>query len=96
MGQRLALLPLTSTPARSPAVLRWLHRLRQVIQHIHRLVHPPPLMLSVREDFLPRRPEAHGTIADGERRRRCQTPRREIEQHFAPPLGRLPHPVLNS
>ena len=41
-----------------------LHRLRQTVQYVHRLVHPAPLLDSATVNFLQCSPKSHGTIPD--------------------------------
>jgi len=72
----------------------WLRKIGQAIQHIHRLVHPTPLLACLGAYFFQRSPEPHSTVAD------CQFGRIhstlfEFEKDFAPALGGLAHPILN-
>ena len=59
---------------RPPDVMQRLFGLRlaglgQAVEHVHRLVHPATLLAGLGIDFIQRRPETHGAIANRQLRR---------------------------
>jgi len=72
----------------------WLRQFGKAIQHVHRFVLPAPLVTGLGVNLIHGRPEAHGTVPDGQFWG-THSPALEAEKDLAPALGGLAHPVFN-
>jgi len=67
-----------------------LHRQRDLVQHVRRLMHPTPLVPCSWKYLVDRLPEAERTVADGNFRGDLQPPLLHFDQELTPALRTLP------